>query len=244
MRNSIGIPICLMHNDTNHLDVFKKLGLLQENKKVRLHLGCGSKHFDGYINIDFPPEQHNIINVKADFFVDIRLLLFPPESVDEIRLHHVFEHFGRVEALSLIIKWHSWLKVGGLLRIETPDIIGSAKTLLSAATWDIKMGTIRHLAGDQTAAWGYHVDHWSEDRFRHTLRNLGFAPIATTTHSWKHKPFLSNVEVFATKEKNISLAEQLVRSCKLLFESVVSPEDEIPTYKIWVSQLRKIFGLK
>lgn len=231
-----------MSSEINHLEIFRKEGILKKEGNLRLHLGCGEKIFKGYINIDFPQKQHNILKVKADFSVDIRDLSFPPECIDEIRLHHVFEHFGRVEALSLLIKWHSWLKIGGLLRIETPDIIGSAKTLISKAPWDIKMATIRHLAGDQTAPWGYHVDHWSEDRFRHTLENLGFTPITTISCSWKHKPFLSNVEVFATKERNISLDMQLVCSCKLLFESAISTT-EVPTYKLWVIQLRKLFGL-
>lgn len=228
-----------MNSKINYLELFEKKGILPEGK-LRLHLGCGEKIFKGYINIDFPQKQHNVLKVNADFYADIRALNFPPECIDEIRLHHVFEHFGRVEALSLLIKWHSWLKIGGLLRIETPDIIGSAKTLVSDAPWDIKMATIRHLAGDQTAPWGYHVDHWSEDRFRHTLRNLGFAPIIIISRSWKHKPFLSNVEAFTVKDCNISVETQLVHSCKLLFESTISTS-EVSTYKLWVIQLRKIF---
>lgn len=231
--------ICLMYNKINHLKLFEKKGILPEKRKLRLHLGCGKRVFIGYINIDFPQKQHNVLKVNADFYTDIRALNFPPECIDEIRLHHVFEHFGRVEALSLLIKWHSWLKIGGLLCIETPDIIGSAKTLVSDAPWDIKMATIRHLAGDQTASWGYHVDHWSEDRFRHTLRNLGFAPITTVSYSWKHKPFLSNVEVFAVKINNIDITEQLQQAYKILLESTISVQ-EAPSYNLWVAQLRRL----
>lgn len=80
---------------------------------VRLHLGCGEQHFSGYVNIDHPSDQHNVMRSVADIQADVRHLDFPDGSIDEIRLHHVFEHFPRVVALALLIRWHRWLKVGG-----------------------------------------------------------------------------------------------------------------------------------
>lgn len=223
----------------NHLEIFKASGLLKNQDKMRLHLGCGRTYFEGYINIDFPVDLQGSLRTTADFCMDIRDLRFPPESIDEIRLHHVFEHFGRVEALALLIRWHSWLKIRGLLRIETPDIIGSAKTLISDAPWDIKMATIRHMAGDQTASWGYHADHWFEDRFRRTLKDLGFAPINTVSYVWDHKPFLSNVEVFAVKMNNVAIIEQLQQAYKILLESTVLGR-ETHNHKLWMIRLREL----
>jgi len=123
---------------TSETDVLSQLisaRLWSEPKPLRLHLGCGKWHFDGYINIDYPPKEHNVVtHLGADLYADITTLNFPSHSVDEIRLHHVFENFDRSTALGLLIKWHEWLKTGGTLRIETPDLIGSAKTLLSDAS--------------------------------------------------------------------------------------------------------------
>ncbi len=115
--------------DVDMLQRLKARGLWEEGKVLRLHLGCGHQYISGYINIDYPPSEHNLAPVKADVYADARSLDFPARSVDEIRLHHVFEHFNRVAALGMPIKWHKWLKVGGKLHIETPDLIGSAKTL-------------------------------------------------------------------------------------------------------------------
>jgi predicted SAM-dependent methyltransferase len=218
------------------LQRIKTAGLWQPGCPLRLHIGCGSQHFDGYINIDYPPSEHNLVQVKADVYADIKSLDFPVGSVDEIRLHHVFEHFNRVTALAMLIKWHKWLKIGGLLYIETPDLLGSAKTLVSDASWKTKMGVVRHLAGDQTAEWGYHVDHWFAERFEHTLGALGFGSLQTQSSSWPKEPYLSNVKVIAVKSKHASLPEQLKVAEELLWESTVALEEK-SKWEIWRKQL-------
>ncbi len=226
------------NNDT--LIQIKECGLWNEGAPLRLHLGCGENHFDGYINIDYPPSEHIVqVSNVADVFADITKLNFPQQSVDEIRLHHVFEHFNRVVALAALIKWHKWLKTGGMLHIETPDLMGSARTLVSNASWKTKMGVVRHLAGDQAASWGYHVDHWFAERFEHTLRTLGFESVQTRSTSWTKEPYLSNVEVVAAKKKDSSLQQQLKAAEQLLWNSTVSPEEK-PTWEVWRKQLHTV----
>ncbi|MCF6147392.1 MAG: methyltransferase domain-containing protein [Candidatus Kuenenia sp.] len=225
--------------DSNILDQLRKTGPRIDGKPLRIHLGCGEKNLEGYVNIDYPPSEHNVMNVKADVYANITLLDYPAESVDEIRLHHVFEHFNRVTALAMIIRWHKWLKVGGKLHIETPDLIGSAKMLLSNVPLKTKMSVVRHIIGDQTAPWAYHIDHWFAERFEHTLKELGFEYIKTYPWSWKHEPYLSNIEVVAVKSKNVPLDDQLINADKLLWESTVA-DGEKPTHLIWTKQLRAV----
>ena len=46
---------------------------------------------DGYVNIDFPPESQSLLDTsRADLHADITALSYEPESVQEVRLHHVF----------------------------------------------------------------------------------------------------------------------------------------------------------
>ena len=213
------------------------------DKPLRLHLGCGEQHLDDYVNIDFLPSEHNVMNIKADMYADITKLNFPTESVDEIRLHHVFEHFNRVTALALLIKWHNWLKIDGKLHIETPDLVGSAKTLLGEYSWKTKMGVVRHIAGDQSSSWAYHIDHWFPERFEHTLNNLGFRVVLTQSSSWPHEPFLSNVTTIAVKSQNVSLTEQLKAADELLWESTVASTEQ-PTFEVWKQQLRSLLSDK
>ena len=223
------------------LSELRKANLWNDNHPLRLHLGCGEQYLEGYVNIDYPPSEHNVMDVKADVYANINNIEFPPGSVDEIRLHHVFEHFNRVTALAMLIKWHGWLKIGGKLHIVTPDIIGSARTLLSNSSLKTKMGVVRHLAGDQTSSWGFHIDHWFPDRFEHTLQALGFDKIETRSESWKQEPYLSNVEVVAIKYKSVDLQNQLMAADRLLWESTVTDEEK-PTYKVWVKQLREVLN--
>ena len=151
--------------------------------------------------------------MRADIHADITSLDFPPGSVDEIRMHHVFEHFNRVTALAQLIKWHQWLKTGGTLWIETPDLIGTARTLLSDAAWRVKTGVVRHITGDQSSAWAYHIDQWFPERFERTLKKLGFDPVQVQSATWQKEPFLSNVHAIARKARDSS-AEELLKAAE------------------------------
>lgn len=222
------------------LDRLHHHGLWQTGQPLRLHLGCGEKYLDGYVNVDYPQSEHNVMLVRADLFADLMELDFPTESVDEIRLHHVFEHFNRVTALALLIKWHKWLKIGGKLHIETPDLLGSAQTLLSNASWKVKAGVVRHLVGDQAASWAYHIDQWFPERFERTLKALGYAHIETAQQRWPHEPYLANVHVRAMKEEVIDENHLLESAEKILWESTVADSEE-DTYRMWCRQLRRSY---
>ena len=129
------------------LDQIRRLGLWKEGQPLRLHLGCGENRFDGYVNVDYQPSEHTVQRrIAADLFADITTLDLPDLTVDEVRLHHVFEHFNRPSALALLIRWHRWLKTGGRLHIETPDLMGNAELLLSDLSWKTKMALVRHIA--------------------------------------------------------------------------------------------------
>ncbi|KAF0219372.1 MAG: type 11 [Geobacteraceae bacterium] len=202
---------------------------------LRLHLGCGEQYLDGYVNIDYPSSNHSVMQVKADRYADITTLSFPEGTVDEIRLHHVFEHFSRVTALALLIRWHEWLKVGGILHIETPDLEGSARIVVSNAPWGIKAATIRHLAGDHADAWAYHVDHWCPERFQHTLQQLGFQQVQLSSTNWPHEPYLANVTAVFVKARSMNREELVKAAEELLAESLVSPLEQA-TYQVWKDQ--------
>jgi len=203
---------------------------------LRLHLGCGEQHMDGYVNIDYPQENHNVQTPKADFEADILALDFPSDSVDEIRLHHVFEHFPRVRACGLLIRWREWLRPGGRLLIETPDLVGSAKMLLSDAPWQHKTALVRHLAGDQADKWAFHVDHWFPERFQRTFEELGFAEVQTQSTVWGRAPYLCNVIATASKGDPRTREQQLEAAERLLRWSLVAPEEE-PMLVVWMKEL-------
>ena len=203
---------------------------------LRLNLGCGSQYLKGYINIDFPVSEHTVAPPTVDAYGDITKLEFPSNSVDEIRLHHVFEHFDRITALVLLIKWHDWLKVDGILKIETPDILRSAEQLVSDIDYAQKMAVIRHLEGDQASQWGVHIGQWWNERFENTLSKLGFHILEMEHTQWERWPYLCNVIVTATKLNDIALKTQ-ISQCKLLLKDSMVSEREQKTYDVWVKKL-------
>src|SRR4051812_1479624 len=122
---------------------------------LRLHLGCGERHLDGYVNIDYPPSEHTVQTATAaDELADITRLEYPAGSVAEIRLHHVFEHFDRPTALRLLADWRGWLAPGGELTIETPDFERCARAFARRTTTEKRREVLlRHMFGSHEAAW-------------------------------------------------------------------------------------------
>ena len=229
--------------EQNLLSELQSAGIWSQAAPLRLHLGCGETHLDGYINIDYPPSRHSVMQPAADVYADIAALHLPDGSTDEIRLHHVFEHFSRVNALAMLIRWHCWLKLGGKLHIVTPDLEGCARNITANTSWKTKMGAVRHLAGDQCAAWAYHVDHWFPARFVRTYECLGFGDIKIDTWSWDKEPFLANVEAVGFKRQNLHPETLLERADELLWESCVA-DAEKEVHEIWKRQLRDALSAK
>jgi len=225
------------------MNSFEKLiegGRYQEGKPLRLHLGCGQQYLEGYINIDHPKEKHNVMKLSVDAEANItKDLLFPRFSVDEIRSHHVYEHFPRVTALAQLVKWYYWLKIDGILIIETPDGMKSMEQICSVDTdYKQKMAIIRHLVGDQAASWAFHRDMWFHDRFETTLSCLSFHVTDISYSTWNRWPYLKSITVTATKVNEAEIEDQIEKCFTMLKDSMVS-EREQPTLEIWKKQLRE-----
>jgi predicted SAM-dependent methyltransferase len=80
------------------------------NDLIKLHLGCGGFHIDGWIN--------------SDIEVDIRSPLpYNDQSVHYIFLEHVIEHVTHEESINFFRECYRVLVYGGKIRICFPDII-------------------------------------------------------------------------------------------------------------------------
>lgn len=96
---------------------------------MRLNLGCGDKILPGYVNVDLVDER---AGRKPDVQCDIRnLRVFQDNSADEILSVHVIEHFYKWESLPVLKEWVRVLKPGGVMVIETPDLINACRELLN-----------------------------------------------------------------------------------------------------------------
>ena len=221
---------------TKRPDLAVALFARAKGKPLRLHLGCGAAYFEGYINVDFPQSEHAIMSVKPDVVCDLTEIDLPADTVEEVRLQHVFEHLNRVVAIASVIRWHRWLRLGGKLHIETPDFEGSLQDFFHATDLREKMRAIRHLEGDQVDGWAYHVGQWFPARFKHTFNMLGFEDAEIRQESSIHSPPLRNVVAIGTKTSSRSAKRQYQGGCDLLRQFMVA-EEERSTWEAWARQL-------
>ncbi len=133
-----------------------------ENKTLKLHLGCGRNYLEGYVNIDLPSEDQELMKAKADVYKDIRDLEYPDNSIDKIRNHHLLEHFTRQEALKLLLQWRKWLKPNGFLVIETPDFEKCIELFLKSDV-NTKFKIARHIFGSHESDWAVHKNYWDKN---------------------------------------------------------------------------------
>ena len=204
----------------------------------KLHLGCGDRYLEGYINIDFPPSEHTVqSDTKVDVYADITKLNYKPGSIAEIRLHHVFEHFDRTTALNLLIEWYDWLEIGGVLIIETPDYFRSTLSFLFGSK-KTRGTNLRHVFGSQEASWALHYDGWYKSKFKLYLSKLGFCKLRFKRNHWHGT---HNIIVFARKsDSSISRNEQINVAKWLLEKSMVDKSpSEIKMLQVWFEKIKK-----
>lgn len=92
---------------------------------IRLNLGSGDDYMEGWINVDLYAK-------RADQRYDIKKLPYTDNSVDEIKVFHVIEHFPWFEANDALREWRRVLKPKGRLWLETPDMLESFREYVNA----------------------------------------------------------------------------------------------------------------
>jgi predicted SAM-dependent methyltransferase len=243
MKNYCIIPLCISMSLCGVPDIPVGSNVLRFLKKhsvdctnLRLHLGCGEGHLNGYINIDFAPDEHPLQSKSgADFWANITQISFPSNTVTEVRSHHTFEHFNRQIALALLAGWHYWLKDTGIVTIETPDFYESMKQLLSDDyTYTQKQVIMRHVFGSHEASWANHYDGWYDEKFVHVLTSFGFVIQSCQKTGYLN---LRNITVHASKERALSLAELKTIGHALLAENMTDQStSEQSLWRIWCNE--------
>jgi len=99
---------------------------------MKLNLGCGDKHIEGFINIDFdeslkPDIMGNVADLDGYFEIrDMRhkkeLRNFWNEEITKIVAYDIIEHFDRVQVPAVLKNWYDHLAPGGILYIRTNDL--------------------------------------------------------------------------------------------------------------------------
>jgi|SRR3954468_5988017 len=211
----------------------------QKSILMKLHLGCGQYYLEGYTNIDYPSTEHTVManKMKVDRYADLTSLNFPLASVEEIRLHHVFEHFSRAVACALLTSWNSWLTIGGKIRIEVPDFEKTGKVALSRFSSDREKGiALRHIFGSQEAHWAIHFEGYTPASLKKMLSAFGFKPIEVVKNSHAGT---YNIDITAVKEKNLTTDEAYKAAEKYLSNYMVADvESERFMLGVWLTDFQ------
>ncbi len=92
-----------------------KFKLTRKEACYRLHVGCGTNRFPGWVNADIDP--------RADLVVFLeRKLPFADGSLDRIYSEHVIEHVPYAVAVRFFREARRALRPGGVMRIAMPDL--------------------------------------------------------------------------------------------------------------------------
>ena len=137
---------------------------------VRLHLGCGRKKLDGWINCDL---------YGSDMDIDIRKLPFDDNSVDEIMAIHVCEHFYIHDILKVLKEWRRVLKPQGKMVLELPCLDKVLAHFIKGSPanmtlWPLYGDPATHKDGEPAL----HKWCWSFAAFRDLLEDAGFTDIS------------------------------------------------------------------
>ena len=139
-----------------------KLGLLH-HRNLRLHLGCGSKHFDGYTNVDF------WLTDGTDVICDVTRLPWPTNSVEIIESYHVLEHISHRTIGQTLREWYRVLKPHGKLILECPDF---DRAIMEYQTG--REDRLINIFGQQRFHGDTHLFGYNSSRLIRLLRENGF----------------------------------------------------------------------
>lgn len=136
---------------------------------MKLHLGCGLKLLDNYINVDIRPELNcDVVDNVKD------LNKFENSSVEEIYACHVLEHFNRFEYKEVLKRWFDVLKPNGVLKISVPDIGAVVNQYNKGIPLKKLMG---FLYGGQTYSHNFHYVGFDFNTLKEDMEEIGFVGI-------------------------------------------------------------------
>lgn len=148
---------------------------------IRLHLGCGSDYWDGYINIDAGTDT--VCDVQLDFrrLADV----YTDGSVAEIAMMHSLSYLRLWEARNFLADVYRLLTPGGRFVAEFPDLVKCARRAIETdgavldeyleavrGLYAFDMGQIKRQELFTPYAFG-----WSAAHLRVELEHVGFSEV-------------------------------------------------------------------
>ena len=165
---------------------------------IKLHLGCGTKKLDGWVNID------SVKSCEPDLVYDLtQPLPYQDLSVDEILAEDLLEHFDKYLRFVVTGEWARVLKVEGTITIQVPNFKkilfkyfkfgfdNFVDFIFGENLWNSKI-YIGHFGSHK---WGY-----SEQSLKEFVKLLGIEPISVDTQGL-------NIRLVGKKKRHVPQEE-------------------------------------
>ncbi|MCD0461131.1 class I SAM-dependent methyltransferase [Roseiconus lacunae] len=176
-------------------------GPLGEQSDVRLNLGCGPMHLDGYVNIDADPRA------CADFYMrfDEVAEAFARDSIVEILMIHSLSYLNLWQARDFFHDAYRLLRTGGKLIVELPSIEKCARHLLeSSGDQEEYLEAVRGIYAFDPSEISNKVDFtsysfgWSSWHLKAELTAAGFSQFSESEPHYHEQPW-RDIRLEATK---------------------------------------------
>jgi len=140
---------------------------------IKLDIGSGRAKLEGYITVDNDPSVHADIcwDVENHPYLDFYQGSSLSEKVDEIRAHHILEHFRPENKVKVMALFYKLLKAGGILDIEVP--------------------LFPHPASVQDPT---HLSFWTSESFKYFIKGDPFGEAFAKRYSQYPVPLFEKVE--------------------------------------------------
>ena len=182
---------------------------------IKLHLGCGRNILDEWINTDFDlvkfPSGPKHLDVTNKFSIREKRkddIIIDDNSIDYIFSEHLIEHLTYQEGKFMLEECFRVLKVGGKVRISTPDlkflidIYTDDKTDLQKRyidysvnheAYDISIGTDTFIINNYVRSWG-HIFIYDEKTLKSLFESIGFSNVKSYLITESEDENLKNLE--------------------------------------------------
>lgn len=161
----------------------KKIAAVQQQNMIQLHVGCGKRIMEGWVNVDI------FKAAEIDFQLNLRNPIpLRDNSVDLLYSEHVLEHFFKPEAINILKEFYRIAKPGATLRIGVPDAAIYIKKYIENDRAFFE--AIRHLGGaviplstpidvinQMFRMGGAHLFAWDFETLAAALEQAGFRNI-------------------------------------------------------------------
>lgn len=143
---------------------------------MKLHLGCGTRRLENYLNID---ERAEVNPDKIADILNLHILDLGSCKVTEIYACHVLEHLE--DPAGALQHWRDILSSGGIIRIAVPDIAA----LFAAYQAGVRLARLSGMIwGGRRFPSDRHRTGWDFEEMAILLRQCGFYDIKRWEPEW------------------------------------------------------------